>query len=145
MNAAVRAFARATLYTDGIDYRLVHLPAAAIAAGAGALAEIGKPFCALLADKDEVTLLLSRSAWEQVAERFPDHRLADPYRLITFDLPLDFELVGFMALISDLLARAGVSILALSAFERDHMFVPASQFQAAWDALKAAQVRFVSS
>jgi hypothetical protein len=145
MNAAVRAFARATLFTDGIDYRLVHLPASAITAGAGVLAEIGTPFCALLADKDEVTLLLSLSAWERVADRFPDHRLADPYRLITFDLPLDFELVGFLALVSDLLAQAGVSILALSAFERDHVFVPAPQFQIAWDTLKAAQVRLATS
>ncbi len=29
-----------------------------------------------------------------------------------------------MALVSEVLAQAGVSILALSAFERDHIFVP---------------------
>jgi hypothetical protein len=89
--------------------------------------------------------VLALSAWERVADRFPHHRLAVPYRLITFDLPLDFELVGFLALVSDLLAQASVSILALSTFERDHIFVPASQFQTAWDTLTAAQIRFASS
>ncbi|RPJ02878.1 MAG: ACT domain-containing protein [Chloroflexi bacterium] len=97
------------------------------------------PFCALIADKDEVTLLLSASACESAVAHFLNYQISDAYRLITFDLPLEFDLVGFMALVSEVLARAGVSILALSAFARDHVFVPAGQFQAAWDALRTAQ------
>lgn len=139
MSAAAQAFARATLFTDATDYRLVHLPPAAIAPAAGLLAEINAPFCALIADKDEVTLLLSASACENAAAHFLNYQLSDAYRLITFDLPLAFDLIGFMALVSEVLARAGVSILALSAFERDHVFVPAGQFQTAWDALHSAQ------
>jgi hypothetical protein len=50
-------------------------------------------------------------------------------------------LIGFMALVSRFLAEAGVSILALSAFERDHILVPAAQFQTAWDVLRSAQTR----
>ena len=138
MNPAAQAFSRATLYTDGIDYRLIHLPLSVLPAAAGLLVE---PFCALIADKDEITLLLAQPTWERAAARFPDHRVAAPCRLITFDLPLDFELVGFMALVSAVLAQANVSILAISAFERDHIFVPAAQFQTAWDALKTAQAR----
>ena len=136
-----QAFSQAALYTDGINYWLVHLPPTDLATAAALLAEIGSPFCALIADKDEITLLLSQPAWERVAAHFPDHRVAAPYRLITFDLPLDFELVGFMALVSGVLARARVSILAISAFERDHIFVPAASFRTAWDALKTAQAQ----
>jgi hypothetical protein len=136
-----QAFSQAVLYTDGIDYRLVHLPPAGLPTAAALLAEIGSPFCALIADKDEITLLLAQRVWERIAARFPDHRVAAPYRLITFDLPLDFELVGFMALVSGVLARARVSILAISAFERDHIFVPAASFQTAWDTLRTAQAQ----
>jgi hypothetical protein len=136
-----QAFSQAALYTDGIEYRLVHLPPTDLPAAGALLAEIGSPFCALIADKDEITLLLAQPIWERVAARFPDHRVAAPYRLITFDLPLDFELVGFMALVSAILAEARVSILAISAFERDHIFVPAASFQTAWDALKTAQTQ----
>jgi hypothetical protein len=139
MNPA-QAFSQAALYTDGIDYRLVHLPPAELPATAALLAEIGSPFCALIADKDEVSLLVSQPVWERVASRFPDHRISAPYRLITFDLPLNFALVGFMALVSSILAEARVSILAISAFERDHIFVPTASFQTAWDALKHAQM-----
>ncbi len=140
MNAD-QAFSQAILYTDGIDYRLIHLPPTELPPAAALLAEIGTPFCALIADKDEITLLLAQPIWERVAARFPDHRVAAPYRLITFDLPLDFELIGFMALVSTLLAQARLSILAISAFERDHIFVPAAHFQTAWNVLKSAQAQ----
>lgn len=136
---AFQALARASLYTDGVLYVPVHLPAAAIVAAAGALAESGTPFSALIADKDEVTLILPQPEWESFAHRLPDHRTAAPYRLITFDLPLEFQLIGFMALVSRVLADAGVSILAISAFERDHLLVPADRFDAAWAALSAAK------
>jgi hypothetical protein len=134
-----QAFSQAALFTDGIEYRLVHLPLTDLPTAAALLAEIGSPFCALIADKDEITVLLAQPIWERVAARFPDRRVAAPYRLITFDLPLDFELIGFMALVSAILAEAHVSILAISAFERDHIFVPSARFQTAWDALKTAQ------
>jgi hypothetical protein len=90
-------------------------------------------------------LVLPQEAWQEFAHRLPDHRMADAYRLITFDLPLDPALIGFMALVSRILAEAGVSILALSAFERDHVLVPAAQFQAAWDALRMAQTRLLAT
>jgi hypothetical protein len=138
---ATAALSQATLYTDEVLYTLVHLPAPAITAGAGVLAEVGAPFSALIVDKDEVTLVLPQETWPEFARRLPDHRTADGYRLITFDLSLDLALIGFMALVGRILAEAGVSILALSAFERDHILVPAAQFQAAWDALRAAQAR----
>jgi hypothetical protein len=136
---ASTAFAQATLYTDDMLYQLVHLPAPAITAGAGVLAEIGQAFGALIVDKDEVTLIVPQDTWDDFANRLPDHRVATGYRLITFDLPLDLELVGFLAWVSRVLAAAGINILALSAFERDHILVPADRFQAAWDALQTAQ------
>jgi hypothetical protein len=138
---AATALTQATLYSDDVLYTLVHLPAPAITAGAGVLAEVGAAFSALIVDKDEVSLVLPQDAWQEFARRLPDHRTADDYRLITFDLPLDPALIGFMALVSRFLAEAGVSILALSAFERDHILVPAAQFQTAWDVLRSAQTR----
>ncbi|MBN1679904.1 MAG: ACT domain-containing protein [Anaerolineae bacterium] len=141
VDAASQAFSRAALYTDNVVYLLVHLPAPAITASAGVLAEIGTPFSALIADKDEVTLVVPKEHWDSFAHRLPEHRLGGDYRLITFDLPLDFDLVGFMALVSTILAEAFVSILPLASFERDHILVSVAQFQAAWDALGQAQAR----
>jgi hypothetical protein len=139
MTTATEALVQAKLYTDNVLYLLVHLPAPAITAGAGVLAEIATPFSALVVDKDEVTLVLPQDKWEEFSDRLPDHQTAIDYRLITFDLPLEFSLVGFMALISQILAEAGVPIMPFAAYERDHILVPAARFQAAWDALHTAQ------
>ena len=132
-------FARAPLLTDERLYRLVRLPAPAITAGAGLLAEAGTPFSALIVDEGEVTLVLPQEEWEQFSVRLPDIGEGGLYRLITFDAALEPSLTGFLARVSDVLARAGVPILALSAFTRDHVLVPEDHFQAAWDALRAAQ------
>lgn len=132
-------FARAPLLTDGRLYRLVRLPAPAIIAGAGLLAEVGTPFSALIVDEGEVTLVLPQEDWEQFSVRLPDIEQGGLYRLITFDAALEPSLTGFLARVGDVLARAGVPLLALSAFTRDHVLVPEGRFQAAWDALHAAQ------
>lgn len=137
--SAQEVFARAPLVTDGQMYRLLQLPAAAIVAAAGVLAESGTALSALIADQDEVTLILPQEEWEAFTARLPGIEEGGLYRLITFDAALDPTLTGFLALVSDVLARAGVPILALSAFTRDHVFVPADTFDAAWAALRAAQ------
>jgi hypothetical protein len=142
MNTATELLVQAALYTDGVLYDLIHLPAPAITAGAGVLAEIGTPFSALVIDKDEVTLVLPQAAWQDFIYRLPDHQVAaSAYRLITFDMPLELDLVGFMALVSDILASASVTILPFAAFARDHILVPEAQFETAWSALNAAKER----
>lgn len=135
-----QALAAANLYTDDQIYHLVRLPAQAVTAAAGVLAEVGEPFAALLVDKDEVTLVLTAGDLEDFAGRLPGHTAsAAAYRLITFDVELEPTLVGFMARVSAALASTGVSILPFAAFSRDHLLVPAEQFTAAWDALKKLQ------
>jgi hypothetical protein len=132
-----QAFASLQLYTDNRDYRLVKLPARAITAAAGVVAELGEPFAALIVDKDEVTLLLPDEAWNDFASRLPGNTAADTiYRLITCDVALDLSLVGFMARVSGALADAGVSILPYSAYTRDHIFVPAEKLTVAMAAIE---------
>lgn len=136
----LQALAQAKLYTDEVVYSLIHLPPNGILAAAGVLAEIGEPFGALIVDKDEVTLVIPADAVEEFARRLRDHRVGEfPYRLITFDLPLEPTLTGFMARIADALAAAGVPILPLAAFSRDHLLVPAEQFALAWETLQRLQ------
>ena len=135
-----QALQAAKLYTDNIEYSLIHLPPNAITAAAGVLAEIGEPFGAIIADKDEVTLVIPAEAVASFARRLRDHRLGETsYRLITFDLELEPTLTGFIARVAGALAAANVPILPLAAFSRDHFLVPSTQFDAAWNALKNLQ------
>lgn len=134
------ALKNAPLYTDQIEYALVHLPPNAIMVAAGVIAEIGEPFSTMIVDKDEVTLVIPADAVADFSKRLRDHRLGGTtYRLITFDLELEASLTGFMARISQALANANVPILPFAAFSRDHLLVPSEHFDTAWSALKALQ------
>lgn len=143
---------RATrLYTDHVPYTLIKIPPLAFrTAWLGDL--LATPFCALLMDKDEITLVVATAAWQSMLASIAP-RPADPkdgtidmrhlwkqsdieYRLITFDVELTPTLTGYMARISAALAEADVPILPFAAFSRDHILVPASRFKPAWAALE---------
>jgi hypothetical protein len=131
------ALKQATFYTDNQPYRLVRLPANAITAAAGVIAEIAEPFCALLIDKDEITLMIPQDALNDFRERLPGHQPGGTYRLITIDAILAPDLIGFMATLSTALAHAGVGVFPYAAYTRDHIFVPEHQHQTALTTLQA--------
>ncbi len=130
----------ASLYSDGQLYRLLKLPPNAITLAAGVVAEIGGPFCALIVDKDEVSLMIPEGAQEAYAARLREARLSEmEYRLITLEAVLDPNLVGLLARIAQALAAAGISILTFAAYSRDHFFVPNDDFDEAMLALRSLQ------
>jgi hypothetical protein len=135
-----QALDSATFYSDSQDYLFVQLPAPAMTAAAGVVAEIGEPFCALLVDKDEISLMLPAEAWTDFEKRLPGAQISDHrYRLITIDVILEPGLVGFIAHVGQALAAANISILPFSAFSRDHLVVPTGQVESALVALKNLQ------
>jgi hypothetical protein len=52
-----------------------------------------------------------------------DARVEGDFRLLTFDIELDWDVVGFLARVTEILADAGISCGALSSFSRDHLLV----------------------
>lgn len=129
---------RLELYGDGRIYRLLRLPPNAIAQAVGALAEIGSPFCALIADKDELSLMIADERLPALDARLRAAEMSDrEYRLITLDVTLEPDLVGFIARVAAALASAGIPVLTYAAYSRDHVFVPAEDFEPAISALHA--------
>lgn len=130
--------AQAQFHTDNQDYTLLHLPPNAIMAAAGVVAEIGEPFCALVVDKDEVTLLIAAEALADFEHRLPGYVASNtPYRLITLDVVLEPDLIGLLAHVSAALAQEQISILAFAAYARDHFFVPATDLDRALATLRS--------
>lgn len=133
--------AEARFFSDDELYLLVKLPSAAITAAAGIIAEISDPFTALIVDKDEVTLVVPQEAIDEFGNRLVGHELSTkPFRLLTVDVVLEMEMVGFMAAISTALAAAGVPIFPFAAFSRDHLLVPADHYDLALVTLEAMRV-----
>ncbi|MEO8073655.1 MAG: ACT domain-containing protein [Acidobacteriota bacterium] len=80
------------------------------------------PFMIFL-DKWEVTLLLDEIDFGTIRHAIRDAKTEGNFRLLSFDIELDFNIVGFLAEITKILAEANISIVALSAFSRDHILI----------------------
>ncbi|HLM61611.1 MAG TPA: ACT domain-containing protein [Pyrinomonadaceae bacterium] len=74
-------------------------------------------------DKTELTLLLDDIDFKTIRHAIRDAKIAGNYRLLTFDIELDFTIIGFLAEVTRILADAEISIIALSAFSRDHLLI----------------------
>lgn len=77
----------------------------------------------LLRDPFEVTLLLEEEDWRAMRHAARDAKVEGGFRLVTLDIELPWSVVGFLARVTGLLAEAGVSAGALSAFSRDHLLI----------------------
>lgn len=77
----------------------------------------------LLRDEYEVTLLLDETDWQTMRHAARDARVEGGFRLVTLNIALDWNVVGFLARVTELLAAEGVSIGALTAFSRDHLLI----------------------
>lgn len=70
-------------------------------------------------ESEGITLILERSAAIAAGLEF-----SFPSRMITLTVHSSLEAVGFLALITERLAAAGISVNAISAYYHDHLFVP---------------------
>ena len=77
----------------------------------------------LLRDPVEVTLLLEDEDWRAMRHAARDARVEGGFRLVTLDIELAWNVVGFLARVTEILAGAGVPVGALSAFSRDHLLI----------------------
>jgi hypothetical protein len=89
----------------------------------------------LLRDPYEVTLLLEESDWRAMRHAAREARVEANYRLVTLDIELPWDVVGFLARVTEILAAAGVSVGALTAFSRDHLLVKQDDLARALKAL----------
>src|SRR5215212_8188280 len=69
----------------------------------------------LLRDPFEVTLLLEESDWRAMRHAARDARVESDFRLVTLGVELGWDVVGFLARVTEILAAAGVAVGALSA------------------------------
>ena len=70
-------------------------------------------------EQEGTTLVMRREEAERIGLRT---QFAS--RLITLTVHSSLDAVGFLAAITALLAKAGISVNAVSAFYHDHLFVP---------------------
>lgn len=74
---------------------------------------------ATIEDKKEITAVIDEDKIkeEDVIEK------NEGWKIITFDMVLPFELVGFINRVSQILTEEGISIFVISAYSTDHILV----------------------
>ena len=82
----------------------------------------GVPFM-LLRDAKEVTLLVEEEDWLVMRHAVREARVETGWRLVTLDIELSWNVQGFLARVTEILAAAEIPIGALTAFSRDHLLI----------------------
>lgn len=77
----------------------------------------------LLADRFETTMLLDTVDWQTMRHAAREAKIESNFRLLTFTVELDWNVVGFLAFVTEILARENISVGAISAFSRDHLLI----------------------
>lgn len=85
----------------------------------------------LLRDEHEVTLLLEETDWHTMRHAVREARVEGGFRLVTLNITLAWNVVGYLARVTQILAQSGISVGALSAFSRDHLLIKQDDLGAA--------------
>ena len=89
----------------------------------------------------EWTVLVDWPTAQALSGAHPGANLAGPLTWIRFEMPMDWELVGFLARVAEALAQVGIPIGAVCGFSRDHVFVPTDRASEAFAALAGLGVQ----
>jgi len=84
---------------------------------------LGSPPAQIVREADETTILLKAESAGVVLARHPGARVERELAWIRFEMPMAWDLVGFLALVTGELGRAGVPIGVVCGHGRDHLFV----------------------
>lgn len=83
-------------------------------------------------DKNDITLVIDQ---QKVSENEVIN-IDKGWKILTFDMVLPFDLVGFLATISKALADERISIYVISAYSTDHILIKEKDIEKAQEVLK---------
>ena len=98
------------------------LEIAAAVGSAPASGRGGSELRQLVFERDVVTVFAPEEE-EGALPRDPTMRALRGRRLITFETPMSWDVVGFLARVTSALAEGGVPLGAICGFDRDHLFL----------------------
>jgi len=88
---------------------------------------------AIIKDKREVTVVINQS---KIKNNDDIIKIEKNWKILTFDVVLPLDLVGFLAKISKILAEEGISIFVISSYSTDHILIKNKNLDKAINKLK---------
>ena len=80
-------------------------------------------FFSLMANRDELTLIISDNEWKKISDSFIELRIERTYKIIELELKLEWTIVGYLSYITRVLAEVGISAGVVSCYSRDYLLI----------------------
>jgi len=84
---------------------------------------LSAPPAQIIVEEGETSLLIPSERAEEALLRHPGADTEQDLLWVRFEAPMNWDVVGFLALVTGQLAAAGVPIGAVCGFHRDHLFL----------------------
>ena len=98
-----------------------------------------KCYSSFISDNCEISIIISNDLWVQRAPQLVYKNKFGPIKGITFDIPLDIEVSGFLEPAVLKLAKNNISIVPQCALIYDHIFVQSADLDNSCAVLKQLQ------
>lgn len=93
-------------------------------------------FCSVTFERDEITLIIPEEVWSGIKKRFSGFSRESGYKIITFDIPLEWTVTGYLAQFTSVLAENDISIGVISTYLKDHIIVKSEILDKSFHVLK---------
>lgn len=104
-------------------FTLLAIPKSGLKLACDLMSSNGKHPGQIIVEQDCVTVLATESEAVKLLKEFPNAKVQTNMRMITFTVPMDWEVVGFLSRVCNTLSRAGIPIGAVCGFYRDHIII----------------------
>jgi hypothetical protein len=105
------------------DYYIVRLPADTKAIPGEWYRPATTRFAVFIRAPRGITLVVSRRKWLRMQNLFESYDISQPMRVMTLDLEIPLGTAGYVAALAGPLAAAGISIVPIAGYDRDHIIV----------------------
>ena len=105
------------------EFVLVGLPAKQKIYVEAELSRLAGDFVQYIREPDILTLLLPQFSWKVIEHRYPEALTQKPVNLFTFSVAMDWDVVGFLAGVTAILANSNIPLGAVCGYYRDHLFI----------------------
>ncbi len=87
------------------------------------LTKLSDTFFQYTCEADVLTVLLHSADWDSICGGYPKANIEGPLRIFSFSVVMDWQVVGFLAEITGILAGQGIPLGAVCGYYRDHLFI----------------------
>jgi hypothetical protein len=126
-------------FRKGVEIKASVRPGRYVVAKVANCSKLSEKIFAMIKDYNETTIVVEENHELNIIEE------EKFFKIISFETKLPFNLVGFLAYITGILANEGISILAISAYSTDHILIKENDLNQALKILKNNGVKITKS